>query len=90
MSYVYPTCVTVVLWEGGRVRLNPDQKWPADDPFVKAKPDLFTTDPANVAHSAGYESVERATAAPGETRKVRRPRQSRKDAQVAEPEGGAE
>lgn len=88
MAYVYPNCVTVVLWEGGRVRLNPDQKWPADDPFVKAKSELFTDNPANIAHSAGY-TPERATAAPGETRKVRRPRQS-KAQEAAETEDGEE
>ncbi len=87
MDYVYPNCVTVVRWEGGRVRLNPEQQWPADDPFVKARADLFTTTPLNVAHSAGYEPVERATAAPGETRRVRMPRQSKK---AGEAEDGEE
>ena len=75
MSYVYPNCVAVVRHEGGRVRLNPDQKWHAEDPFVLARPELFTDTPKDVAHSAGYEPLERATRAPGETRQVRRPRQ---------------
>lgn len=72
MSYVYPNCVCVVAHEGGRVRLNPDQKWPTDDPFVKARPELFSGTPRQVAHSDGYEPVERATRAPGERRAVKR------------------
>jgi len=72
VSYVYPNCVTVVLYEGGRVRLNPEQKWDSDDPFVKARPEFFSADPRNVAHSAGFEPVERATRAPGEMRPTRR------------------
>lgn len=77
MSYVYPNCVAVVRHDGGRVRIHPDQKWNDDDPFVKARPDLFTSEPTDVAHSAGYEPVERATRGPGETRQVRKPRQPR-------------
>ncbi|PWK81720.1 hypothetical protein C8D88_116132 [Lentzea atacamensis] len=82
MAYVYPNCVSVVLWEGGRIRLNPDQKWPADDPFVTARPEFFSAEPRMVASSPGYAPVERATAAPGETRRARRPKQSKPAAQA--------
>jgi hypothetical protein len=70
MAYVYPTCVAVVLYKSGRVRIHPDQKWPDDDPFVKARPDLFTSEPVTVARSE--RPVEQATRAPGEKRATRR------------------
>lgn len=73
--YVYPNCVTVVQYDGGRVRLNPDQKWDSEDPFVKARPEFFAAEPAVTAHSAGFEPVvEQATRAPGEKRSTRRAR----------------
>jgi hypothetical protein len=51
--------------------------WPADDPVVKAHPDLFSTDPRfGMNYSVepdGYDApVEQATAGPGEKRQVRR------------------
>jgi hypothetical protein len=52
--------------------------WPADDPVVKANPDLFSADPRyGLAYSNepdGYRDpvVETATAAPGERRSTRR------------------
>lgn len=71
-DYVHPNCVAVVRHGGGRVRLNPADTWDAADPFVLARPDLFSTDPLAVAHSIGYEPpVERATRAPGEKRMTR-------------------
>jgi hypothetical protein len=75
MSYVYPNCVAVVQYEGGRVRLNPEQRWDSDDPFVKARPGFFSSESVATAHSAGFEpGVEQATRAPGEKRSTRRPR----------------
>lgn len=71
-EYVHPNCAAVVAHEGGRVRLNPADTWDAGDPFVKARPDLFSSDPIQVAHSTGFEpGVERATRAPGEVRMAR-------------------
>ena len=51
--------------------------WSADDPVVKAHPDLFSDDPRwGMAYSIEPEGwndpVEQATAAPGERRNVRR------------------
>jgi len=69
VAYVYPTCVAVVRYQGGRIRISPDQQWSDDDPFVKARPDLFSVDPATVARSG---PVEQTTRAPGEKRTVRR------------------
>lgn len=81
-EYVHPNCVAVVRHEGGRVRLNPADTWNADDPFVKARPDLFSSDPLDVAHSTGFDpAVERATKAPGERRMTRqKPAPTAKDA----------
>lgn len=72
--YVYPNCVSTVLWQGGRVRLHPDQKWDPEDPFVKARPEFFSAHPQMVAHSA--PEVEQATQAPGEKRATRRPKRA--------------
>lgn len=71
MSYVFPTSVCVVRWRGGRVHLNPDHKWPADDPFVQERPEFFDIDPQAVQRTE--PPVERATRAPGESRPTRRP-----------------
>lgn len=70
-EYRYPTGVMVVRYNGGRVHLKPSQQWDADDPFVKARPELFRSG-TTVTHSAGFEPVEQATRAPGEKRAVRR------------------
>jgi hypothetical protein len=80
-QYVYPNCICVVRHEGHRIRLRPDQRWNASDPFVKTRPELFSSEGAATAHSAGYEPpVEQATAAPGERRAVRRPAKKSDDA----------
>jgi hypothetical protein len=80
MDYVFPNCVAVVRWEGGRVRLNPDQQWDADDPFVRARPELFAENPQ--APQRTVPPVERATQAPGERRQTRRT--ARKDGPASE------
>jgi hypothetical protein len=55
------------------------QHWPADDPVVRAQPELFTDD-ARYGLTASVPVppepvVEQATAAPGEKRATRRPSQ---------------
>lgn len=80
MTYVFPNCVTVVGWEGGRIHLNPSQQWRADDPFVLARPEFFDIDP--VLPSTTEPPVERATAAPGERRTVVRPTSSKSRAKT--------
>lgn len=70
-QYMYPTGVMVVRYNGGRVHLNPSQQWDADDPFVRARPELFR-EGTQVTRSPGFEPVEQATRAPGERRNVRR------------------
>lgn len=74
----------VALPDGNAVRVMKGTHWPADDPAVKARPALFTTDERYglfyTAPPAGYDKdlqplgddVETATAVPGERRSVRR------------------
>jgi hypothetical protein len=71
-GYVYPTSVCVVGWQGGKLRLNPNDPWHDDHPFVKANPDFFQADPGRAVTSP-EPPVERATRAPGERRTTRRP-----------------
>lgn len=63
---------------GGRARVQKGTHWPADDPVVRVRPELFSTDPRwGLYYSVepdGYDApVETATAAPGERRTTRRP-----------------
>lgn len=62
------------------VRTVKGEPWDADDPFVKARPQLFDAEPpfirTTVARKAPTMAVEQATAAPGETRNTRRGRKS--------------
>lgn len=51
---------------GMRVHLRKDAPWPADDPLVVSRPDLF----ASLEELSG---VEQASKAPGERRRSRRP-----------------
>lgn len=62
---------------GPRVRVVKGTHWPAEDPVVRARPDLFSPDPRfgmlYTVEPAGYDApVEEATANPGEQRSVRR------------------
>jgi hypothetical protein len=58
------------------VRLAQDDPWHADDPFVKARPDLFADTPSRVFGVYGTRKatpavIEQATAKPGEPRRVK-------------------
>lgn len=73
MEVVYATATQHV--GSGLVRKG--THWPADDPIVKAHPDLFSTDPRyGLSYSEqpeGWDApVEQATKAPGEKRQTRR------------------
>ena len=74
MSYVYANCDAVAYEDGKRLQVVRDQIWDAGDPFVKARPDLFSTEPRKVNRTvpAMGNVVESATAAPGEKRSTRR------------------
>tara|TARA_R110000868_G_scaffold380056_1_gene646042 strand:+ start:790 stop:1005 length:216 start_codon:yes stop_codon:yes gene_type:complete len=60
----------LVGWQGQTLHLRAGSVWRADDPFVKAHPDMFSDAPDVLESSSGvtYRPVEQATAAPGEKR----------------------
>lgn len=66
--YVYATATTIV--GPGRVRIYEGEVWAADDPVVKAHPDLFSDTPSKLRRTAPAP-VETASAAPGEKRRTR-------------------
>lgn len=63
--YVYSNNEGLVLNEiaGGTVMLRPGEVWMADDPFVEARPDLFSTTPTVVHSTTGRQALP-ATAVP--------------------------
>jgi hypothetical protein len=80
ISVVYATNTQVVNTDSGPIRVPKGSHWPADDPVVAAMPALFSSDPRwgmlytvePDGYDAPVETVETATAAPGERRSVRR------------------
>jgi hypothetical protein len=69
--YVFANCDAVAYEDGKRLQVTKDQIWDANDPFVKARPDLFSSVPKKVNRTTPAP-VEAATAAPGEKRATRR------------------
>lgn len=67
MSYKFANSTCAVRHDGGVVRLHLGDPWHAEDPFVKARPDLFNDDPPS-ATVRGAAPVEDATSRPGERR----------------------
>ena len=80
MDVVYAKYRAVVTTpDGGQHLVDGGQHWAAGDPVVKARPDVFSTDPRYGVQWSGEPPaeladppVEAATAAPGERRNVRR------------------
>lgn len=80
--FALSTCSTSDPVSGLRVRLSAGEAWWASDPFVKARPDLFTDVPAVVrgqrsvkavpAEKIAAPEVESAMAVPGVKRQVKR------------------
>lgn len=68
---VYAAAQCVVRYNNLTVRLEPGHPWAADDPFVKARPDLFSDEPTAINRTSP-PPVEQATAAPGERRTTKR------------------
>lgn len=70
----FAATTTSVRFGDAVVRLAQDDPWHADDPFVRARPDLFTDAPSRVFGVKGARAaaapVEQATARPGEQRRV--------------------
>ncbi len=50
-SYVYGATEAVCYENGSRIVVHVDEPWPADDPAVKARPDLFQDEPFDPASS---------------------------------------
>ncbi len=72
MDLVYANCNTYVGAPNGSIQqLVLGEPWDANDPLVKARPELFSTQPTKLRRSyrdlVGSE-IEQATAAPGEKR----------------------
>jgi len=66
MALVFANCTT---WISATAQLVQDEAWDADDPIVKARPELFNDEPSIVRGTRKREApVEVATAAPGEKR----------------------
>jgi hypothetical protein len=80
ITVVYAKAPIRVVINGSVMKFPPGSHWPADDPFVVANPDQFSTDPryhmAFTELRPGYlgdePPVEQASAAPGERRNTRR------------------
>lgn len=67
MALVFANCTT---WLANG-HLIQDEAWDADDPIVKARPDLFNDEPSvvrGVRKPPPEDGVETATAEPGEKR----------------------
>lgn len=65
-DYVFAKEAVVTFHNGVKVRTKRDEAWDADDPFVKARPDLFTGAPEKVQDTADAEPPKRG---PGRPRK---------------------
>lgn len=58
MDYVYSANDGLVLWgpSGSSITMRPNDVWWADDPFVLARPDLFSQTPLVVHSTAGRQA----------------------------------
>ena len=77
MSYVFAHCDNTSMRDDGLpITVKRGEARHADDPVVKAHPELFGDDPVIIARFPGWtppaDDVEQATAAPGERRSTRR------------------
>jgi hypothetical protein len=66
MEYVFSQAACSFDHDGLTINLQPDQVWDANDPVVRAHPELFAADPVRVRRTVS--PVEEATAAPGQKR----------------------
>lgn len=74
LVFALDACTVVDPSSGLKVRLSPGEAWWASDPFVKARPHLFSATPTVVRGVRSVKSVpvEVATAEPGVKRQVKR------------------
>ena len=73
LVYALTTGTVVDPATGLKVRLTELEPWDANDPFVKARPDLFSDTPKTVRRTRKAETqVETASKAPGAKKAVKR------------------
>jgi hypothetical protein len=70
--YATSTCTTADPASGLLVRLHEGETWDARDPFVAARPELFSATPTRVRRTTQQAPVETATKNPGEKKKAPR------------------
>lgn len=71
--FKFANTTTSVRFNDKVVRIAQDDCWDADDPFVKARPELFSDAPTRVYGAAGavvMAPVETASARPGGRRRA--------------------
>lgn len=71
-KFVYGATEAVTYHNGVRIVVHIDEPWAADDPAVKACPDLFRDEPLDPRGTVTPSLVEKATATPGDKRLARR------------------
>ncbi len=70
--FAVSTCTTANPATGLLLRLNEGEAWASDDPFVVARPELFSQEPTRVRRTAPEVVVETASKVPGERKAVKR------------------
>ena len=70
-SVVFAASNAVLKWKTRSVTIRRGDAWAANDPLVRHYPSMFTADPPHIHHTEPIV-VEQATAAPGESRRVKR------------------
>jgi hypothetical protein len=64
------TCTTANPATGLLLRVTEGETWAADDPFVIARPELFSPTPVRVRRTVEPSHIESATKRPGERKAV--------------------
>ena len=70
--FVISTCTTANPATGLLLRLSEGEAWAANDPFVVARPELFSTEPTRIRRTTAEVVIETATKTPGERKVVKR------------------
>jgi|GEM_PF-1509560 hypothetical protein len=71
--FALSTCSTTDPQTGLIIRVVEGEPWAANDPFVKARPDLFGAQPERIRRTIPAAPViEQASKAPGEKRTTKR------------------
>jgi hypothetical protein len=71
MEFVYSNNHGLVAWgPGSSIMMTRNEVWYADDPFVLARPDLFSTTPVIVHSTIGKDSPAPTPVETGKRRKA--------------------